>query len=179
MTPYEASTIESGYYIGTVMDTDLETREIQVYIPKLMPIIDYADNVSYKTRSYNFNLAITGTSAVDATVTMRKSIIARAEDKEETLPSKGSKVIVYFIDNNPNLAFWKKFNVYGIDYEKDPLDRLNKEKLFSIDFIKNNGILNSIDIHKGDNISLEIPSNMSVSIDKSDSENIKISLRLG
>ena len=179
MTPYEASTIESGYYIGTVMDTDLETREIQVYIPKLMPIIDSEAAITYKTKSYDFNLSINGTSGVDSNVTMRNSIIARAEDKEETMPTKGSKVIIYFIDNNPNLVFWKKFDVYGIDYEKDTSDRLNKEKLFSIDFIKNNGILNSIDIHKGDKISLEIPSTMNISIDKNDSENIKISLRLG
>lgn len=179
MIPYETSTIESGYYIGTVMDTDRSTREIQVYIPKLMPIIDSADNLTYKTKSYNFELTLNGTSAVDNEVVMRKTIIARAEDKEESMPAKDSKVIVYFIDNNPNLAFWRKFNVYGVDYEKDQEDRLVKEKLFTISFIKNNDVLNSIDIHKNDNISIEIPDNLSINIDKKDSENIKIRLGLG
>ncbi len=179
MIPYEASGIETGYYIGTVMDTDPQTREIQVYIPKLMPIIDSADNLTYKTKAYNFELALSGTGAVDSDVTLRKTIIARAEDKEETLPAKESKVIIYFIDNNPTLAFWRKFNVYGVDYEKDSDDRLNKEKLFTLTFIKNGDVLNYIDVHKNDNISVEIPNNLNISIDKKDLENIKISLGLG
>jgi hypothetical protein len=178
MIPYEASTIESGYYIGTVMDTDPITREIDVYIPKLMPIIDSADNVSYKTKTHNLNITLTGSSAIDGNVVMRKSITARAEDKDETLPLKDSKVIVYFIENNPNLAFWRKFNVNGIEYEKDNSDRLEKEKLFSMEFIRSstNTVLNSIDIHKDDKITVDIPNNMSITIDKTNPENIKITI---
>lgn len=178
MIPYEANTIESGYYIGTVMDINTETREIQVYIPKLMPIIDSADNVTYRTKSYDFNLSLTGTSAVDNNVTFRKSITARAEDKDETMPDKGSKVIVYFIDNNPNLVFWKKFNVLGLEYEKNFEDSLNKEKLFTINFIKNNSILNHVDIHKGDFIDIEIPGDLQFTLDKKNANHIKISLGL-
>lgn len=178
MTPYEASSIESGYYIGTVVNTNKTTREIEVYIPKLMPIIDSADNVSYTTKTHNLNVNITSSSAVDGNVTMRKSIIARAEDKDETLPVKGSKVIIYFIDNNPNLVFWKKFNVNGVEYEKDNKDRLDKEKLFTLKFIRsvNNIELTTVDIHKGDNITLDIPENLAISINNSDPENITIKI---
>lgn len=110
----------NGDFIGTVKNYNRTTRELDVFIPKLMPqIADGRQTIKIKTNLSNQNL-ITHNSSVS----IASTITVRAYDMSEPLPDIGSKVRINFLEGNFYYGFWRKFNVnedYKVIYrEKYP-----------------------------------------------------------
>ena len=110
----------NGDFIGTVKKYNIKTRELDVFIPKLMPqIAEGRPTIKIKTNLSNQNL-ITHNSSVS----IASTITVRAYDMSEPLPDIGSKVRINFLEGNFYYGFWRKFNVnedYKVIYrEKYP-----------------------------------------------------------
>lgn len=111
-----------GLFIGTVTEINVTTREVAVYLPKLMPAIPFGGQVvTTKTNLSNSKLNISYNSNISTT----SQFWVKSENSDEPMPNIGSKVVVYFLENNPRFGFWKKFkpdaNAYSvIDSEKYP-----------------------------------------------------------
>lgn len=117
----------SEYFIGTVMEIDIPTRRVAVYVPKLMPGIA-GGSANMMESPTTTNGAIENIS-YNATVKLRNSIWVRTWDFNQPMPKPGSKVNVYFLDDNPKLGYWRKFNPNN-DYEV--IDEERFKKLFNL-----------------------------------------------
>ena len=95
-----------GLFIGTVMEINTTTREIAVYLPKLMPAIPYG-GISITSRTNLGNLKTNVN--YNSNITTSTSFWVKAENSDEPMPNIGSKVQVFFLENNPRFGFWKKF----------------------------------------------------------------------
>lgn len=180
MNPYEVTHITDEYYIGTVVETDLVNRKVAVHIPKLMPQVPPVKEYNEKIPTVTYGQISVNINALSDTVTKRSSVWVRALDKDIPMPTEGSKVMVFFLDENPNSGFWSPFNVKDVDYEEDPDDKFEKEKLFTINFkYKNNGDqVKTIDIHRGDviDINMEKVTLVNVERDANDKTLVKINI---
>ena len=150
----ETNTIDlSKYYVGTVMNYNITSRELAVYIPELMPALS---SVKYEEYNVPTNNGITLENSSGITLSVKKSnaLWIKAENINIQLPDVGSNVIVYFIENNPTLAFWRPFYINKtskiIASEQYP-------KSFKL-FINNQ----SFDVNKDDNIQINLPPNYEV-----------------
>lgn len=108
-------------FIATVYGYNIQTRELDVFIPKLMPQIPEGQ----KERKSITNLGnITANIGFNHDIKISSTIKVKAEDKDEALPKIGSKVLVLFYDNRFKYGFWRKFNPNAdynvIDEEKYP-----------------------------------------------------------
>lgn len=115
--------VDTELYIGTVYSINVNTREIEVYIPKLMPAIaEGGKSVEYMTNLGSSNSM--NTINYSEHVTIKNTMKVSAYDLEEPMPKVGSKVAVYFLEGNIRFPYWKKFNMHGeykvIDEEKYP-----------------------------------------------------------
>lgn len=141
----------NGYFIGTVVGYDTSTRELDVFIPKLMPnIADGRKDVSIKTNLGNNKINIKH----NENLIISSSIKVKAEDKDESIPEIGSKVMIYFLDERFELGYWYKFNVNG-DYN---VIEDEKYKLLNTFYI--NDSFN--EVYEEDTISIELPEGFSV-----------------
>ena len=188
MIPHEVNSIEAAdCYIATVIQSDdFINRELGVHIPKLMPQVPttlHEENSPTIKNSLNVKSNI-----VKDNISKVSYMKVKALDINTHMPTVGSKVIVTYIEGDPEAGFWSPFNVAGVDYEEDPDDKFEKEKLFTINFKyndrnKNTGeYIKTVDIHKGDNITFEINGNISVGVgerNKDDRSNVNITLTVG
>lgn len=138
----------SGNFIGIVKSYNKDTRELDVFVPKLMPgIKEDSNEVSLMTNLGQLvsNFPIKYNPHVKIASTIR----ARAKDTEDALPTVGSRVLVKFLDNNPMWPYWEKWNINNdfevIDEEKYPY-------YFSLTL---NG--KSIDVDNSDKIEIRLP----------------------
>lgn len=96
------------FYIGTVYGYNVETRELEVYIPKLMPgIAESSKDIDLKT---NLGSDISTNIIYENLVKTSSTITVSAMDTDEPLPKIGSKVKIWFIESNIHLGYWTKFN---------------------------------------------------------------------
>lgn len=185
MVPYEVQEIGTDDYIGTVVETNFDTRELAVYLPKLMPKINI--DMGTETLPTVLNGMDIRSNLLDKNITKRSSIWVKALDKNEPMPVEGSKVLVSFLEGDPENGFWEPFNVMDVDYEEDPDDKFEKEKLFTFNFTyvpnKNDGAEKtvSIDIHKGDNVTFKLNKVTKVTAlrDENDRSNVNIDIVVG
>lgn len=151
--------LEKARLIGTVMTTDSSTKEIGVYIPKLMSGIDGSSEASYKMAT-NAGLTLPSFSTnVASTVTKSNYYLVKAFDKDDDAPAVGSKVEVIFLDGNVREAFWKKFNPNG-DYQS--ISSGVSDTLMTLT-IKNSSKTSDLTIHEGDKVEINIPDYLSIS----------------
>lgn len=146
----------SGYFVGEVLDINISNRRVAVHIPKLMQGI--ASDLKIESVSPTMDKHVTNIEGPTPsnTVNIRNSIWVDSLNYDEPLPTVGSKVLIFYLDNNPHNAFWEKFNPNN-DYEVIEEERYPKYFTFKI-----NG--NIVDVHKDDTIELNFPENMDVLI---------------
>jgi len=135
-----------GTFIGTVKAYNEQTREVAVYIPKLMPAIaEDQQDLTLMTNYGNTSLDL----PYNSSVTLTSSIWVKPDDWDEPLPEPGSKVYVTFLEENPDLGMWSKFNWENswtvIEKERYP-------KQFDIKIGDKTVSVNSLD-----NIEVELP----------------------
>lgn len=141
-----------GTFIGTVKAYDLTTREVAVFIPKLMPAIaENQKDISIMTNFGNSNLNNINYSPK---VTNSSYIWVKADDMDESIPKIDSKVSIYFLEDNPSMGYWSKFNPNG-DY--DVIDEEKYSKILNLTISDK-----SNDIYTDDEIDIELPQGYSI-----------------
>lgn len=155
----------SDTYIGIVCGYDINTRELDVFIPKLMPAIpENRENVSVKTNlgmvSSLYNIKY------NPQIILTSTIKVRAEDMSAELPKVGSRVEVYFLEGNPLYPCWSCWNYNG-DYEI--IDEEKYPKYFSL---KIGGMV--VDVNKDDVIEINVPEKYEVLQAKDDDQKHKV-----
>ena len=111
----------SEFFIGTVYGINKLTRELDVYIPKLMPAIpETREEMTVPTNMSGKELQ----TQYSNNLKYLSKITVAAEDADTEMPKVGSKVRVRFLDNSIQRGFWSKWNPNGdyeiIDEEKYP-----------------------------------------------------------
>lgn len=140
-----------GSFIGTVVGYDTATREVDVFIPKLMPgIPDGQKNIKTKTNLGNNSIKI----KYNANITLSSSIRVKAENADDPLPNIGSKVSIYFLEGQFRWGYWKKFNPNG-DYEV--IEEEKYAKLYTIR-IGEKEVL----VEEEDSVEIELPDGFDV-----------------
>lgn len=155
----------NGDFIGTVVGYDLVDRTVDVFIPKLMPMIP-ENRKSTNTITNLGNLSVN--IKYNPNITLKSSIKVKPLKADEPMPDIGSKVLIYFLDNSIHQGIWEKFNVNNdyqiIEDEKYP-------EYFKI--AVNNYYLT---VNKDDKIVFEFPKEFSVvPISKGKTKTFKIS----
>lgn len=147
-------------YIGTVMKVDSDNRKVAVFIPNLMPTMQAQKSTSYSVPT-NSGLKLQALSnSVSATVRKTNFVWVRNWYKNDPMPKEGSKVIVYFIDGNVLLGFWKKFDPNG-DFE--PIDSEKYRRILDLSI---NG--SDSQVYDQDAISLTLPANFKAVLSNSE-----------
>ena len=144
--------VDTEMYIGTVYSYDVNTREIEAFIPKLMPAIaEGRDKIKYMT-----NLGSTSLNNVlyNNYITIKSTMTIKAYDKDEAMPEIGSKVAIFFLDADITRPYWTKFNMQG-DYEVIESEKYPKRAYLKIGS-------KQITINNDDLIKIELPDNYKV-----------------
>ena len=100
----------SDLYIGKVVSVNLDTHEIEVYLPKLMPTLNYG----FSETVYNVDL--------QSEVVKTNTLLCKPTDFRVRVPKEGSLVRVYFVDGDIKKIYWNDFDPFGtntyIEFEK-------------------------------------------------------------
>lgn len=140
-----------GKFIGTVVGYDKLTREVDVFIPKLMPAVpDGQKDMETKTNFGNNSINI----KYNDNITISSSIRLRSKDKDAPIPDIGSKVGVEFLEGSFRFGFWEKFNPNG-DFniiEEEKYKHLFKLKIGGKEF----------ELEEEDLVEIELPSGFKV-----------------
>jgi len=75
-------------YIGKVVSIDLDTHEIEVYIPKLMPTLSYGFNDT----TYSVDL--------QSEVLKKNTLLCKPLDFKKNIPNVDSLVSIFFLDSD-------------------------------------------------------------------------------
>jgi len=78
----------SEIYVGKVVSVHLDTHELEVYLPKLMPTLNYG----FSETIYNVDL--------QSEVIKTNTLLCMPTDFKERVPKEGSLTKVYFIDGD-------------------------------------------------------------------------------
>lgn len=106
------STLE-GDFIGEVKSYNKVTREIEVFIPKLMPSIPEGQKeIPIRTNMGNNSIL----TKYNAQIKTASTVTAKAYDTDAPLPKIGSKVLINFLEGSPQYCYWIKFNM-NFDYD--------------------------------------------------------------
>jgi hypothetical protein len=97
-----------GYFVGDVLEVDQTSRRVAAYLPKLMPGIGGENQLSSSIPTSEGG-SVEGLN-FSQTVRVRNSMWLKPYDFDEPLPAVGSKVLVFFVDANPKMGYWDKFN---------------------------------------------------------------------
>lgn len=117
---------EFNYCVGTVYGYNKLTREVEVYIPKLMPGIPEGQPEKE---------IVTDTSHMDIDINYRtklktaSTITAKAKNRNDPMPDIGSKVMIFFIDENILYPIWESMN-YANEYKV--IDEEKYKKLYKL-----------------------------------------------
>lgn len=110
-------------FIGIVYGYDANTREIEVFIPKLMPAVPEGRE-DIKTKTNLATVAADYNVKYNSQITLTSTITAKAADVSSEMPKIGSRVYIEFFEDNPMYPLWSPWNYNGdyeiIDEEKYP-----------------------------------------------------------
>lgn len=109
----------TGMFVGQVMELDRKERLAAIYLPKLMPYISNANVRSIK--QYTEVGDMVSNINVSKYVTLTNGLWGRPENQNLCLPAVGSRVICFFLENDPKQLFFRPFDV-NHDYLDDPDD---------------------------------------------------------
>lgn len=162
----------SGKFIGTVINSYPDTREIDVYIPKLMPAV-----VPPSTKLFNLGTQTVITNCTNAKIDFQYNknikiggyIRSRAKNADDKMPKPESKVEIFFLENDPTMCFWRKFNPNN-DFEVIDSEKYDYINTVTVDNMK-------IDLYQSDNLEIELPVGYYATVIK-DEENKKIKLNI-
>lgn len=150
------------YFIGTVVGYDVNTREVDVFIPKLMPAIpDGQKDRTSLTNLGNPNINI----KYNKNITMSSSIKLKPYDMDSPLPEINSKVMVFFLEGQLRWGYWSKFNPNG-DYEV--IESEKYEELYKLQ-IGDKEVL----IKSDDKVEIELPEGFNVILTEDKENKIK------
>lgn len=154
-------------YVGTVLDYDATNRTIKVFIPELLPNAIKTTEVSEYSAPINSAGVVFPVmkNAMYSTVKKINYVIAKNWNADDPMPEPGSKVMVYYLESNPQLIFWKKFNPNN-DYKVIPSE--NNTKLITINI--NNS---SKTINENDNLTVSLPDYLDAVLSESTDDNTK------
>src|SRR5690554_2282670 len=113
-------------YVGKVVSVDFDTHELEVFVPKLTPTLNYG----FSPTTYSVGL--------QSEVLKTNTIKCKPTNYNARLPKKGSLVFVYFVDRDIKKTYWDEFDPFGnneyYEYEKDGEERTIQElhKMFKI-----------------------------------------------
>lgn len=135
-------------FIGIVYGYDANTREIEVFIPKLMPAIpENREDVVTKT-----NLAIVSAQydvQHNTNITLTSTITAKAASYDNEMPKIGSRVFIDFLEDDPSYPTWSPWNYNG-DYEIIDEEKYPEYFQFKIGD-------KQVALNKNDSIELQLP----------------------
>lgn len=154
------STNFMGFMVGDVLEVEQASRRVAVYLPKLMPGIGGDTQVSSDVQTSQ-SASVSGLN-FSQTIRVRNSMWVGPYDYDEPLPAVGSKVVVFFIDGNPNLGYWDKFNPNS-DYRV--IDEERYPKLATLRLANT-----TIDVNRDDTISVDLPSEFYTTLSVSDKD---------
>lgn len=156
----------SGKFIGTVKSYNTQTREVLVYIPKLMPGISETQNIITITNYGNSSLNRIG---YNKNITFSNGIWLLPKNADDKLPNIGSKVMVQFLENNPSMGYWEKFN------QNNDYSIIDSEKYDKLHTLTINGVTS--EIYEDDDIEINLPDIFeSVVVKDKDNKKIKINI---
>jgi len=148
----------ANIFIGTVMDINISTRMVAVFVPKLMPGIIGGKSFSSLISTTLNNPKITGLKEVNTSIRLRNSLWVKSSFYKTPMPKIGSKVAIFFIDGNLRLGHWYPFdsnnNYEIIDEEKHP-------PLFKFSINNKNIIIN-----ENDDVKITFPETFSLVYDE-------------
>ena len=135
-----------GRFVATVKGYNRLTRELEVFIPKLMPAIPEGQSSrTILTNLGNKNIKIKHSDNIK----LKSTIRVKAKDKDSEIPTIGSRVLVIFLDNKFELGYWEKFNMSG-DYEVIDEEKYQRSFFITIGNKK-------FEVNRDDNIQIELP----------------------
>lgn len=133
--------------VGIVEKYNLNTREVAVYIPKFMPgIPEEKKETSAKTK---YDGTIVSDISYASTIKTSAYIWAAAKDLSAKMPKVGSRVLLTYIDGNPDLLYWEAFNPNG-DYTV-----VDDEKYDKVNSVTIGG--RTVDLYEDDNLIINLP----------------------
>lgn len=148
-----------GEFIGIVKAYDKISREVAVYIPKLMPAIS-EDDIEKDILTDN-GLSDINEVFYDKQTHISNLLWVRAYDTDEPLPEIGSKVLVEFFESDPKLGYWEKFNM------NDDYSVIESEKYPSLGEIKIGNKadnLKTIQFNTEDKIEFVLPEHLDITV---------------
>lgn len=116
----------SGDYIGKVISVNRNNREIEVFVPKLIPTLNYG----FSDMTYSIGL--------QTEVLKKNTILCKPFDFKMKLPKKDSLVRVYFLGGDIKKIYWRDFDPFGTNEYYD--DVRTKEETFV------DNLMNSLDV---------------------------------
>jgi hypothetical protein len=100
----------SEAYIGRVVSVNINTHELEVYVPKLMPTLNYG----FSETVYNVDL--------QSEVVKTNTLLCKPRNFKDRVPEENSLVQVFFVDGDIKKIFWYDFDPFGtntyIEFEK-------------------------------------------------------------
>ncbi len=100
----------SEAYIGRVVSVNLNTHELEVYVPKLMPTLNYG----FSETVYNIDL--------QSEVVKTNTLLCKPRNFKDRIPEENSLVQVFFLDGDIKKIYWYDFDPFGtntyIEFEK-------------------------------------------------------------
>jgi hypothetical protein len=128
-------------YVGKVVSIDLNTHEIEVYIPKLMPTLSYG----FSNTTYSVDL--------QSEVLKTNTLLCKPSDFKERVPNVDSMVAIFFLDEDIKKIYWKDFDPFGtntyIEFEKTGNEKTLDDLANIIDVNPNSIVPEDINITLG------------------------------
>lgn len=158
--------------IGTALSYNIDTRELEIFVPKLTPTL-YSNKIqTYQTLTQESSLKIKNKIDINTRVNHSNVILCKARYALTKIPTIGSKVSVTFFENDLNKPLWYIFNP-----NIDMCDVIDEEKYDKLINIKINDT--DYQISSSDTLEIKVPDsfniNMSNSIDNNKHKILTIS----
>jgi len=158
-----------GFFIGTVHSYNISTRELEVFIPKLMPMVPEGQpDITVMTNLGN-NIKNREDLKYSNRITTTSTFTVRAKRADVPLPDIGSKVLIYFIEGDIDLGIWEPLNV---NFDYNVIEEEKYPRLFNF---KIGG--HQVQVNTDDLVNIELPDGYDIVVienEENKTKNIKI-----
>lgn len=108
----------NAWYIGEVRKVNTTTHELEVYVPRITPTLNYG----FSDTTY--------TTGVQSTVLKTNTIICKPYNFKTLIPDVGSLVEVKFLGEDIKSVYWRDFDPFGNNVYI-PFEKTEEEKILS------------------------------------------------